>query len=154
MKLTLDRRWKKETYTIGRLFVDNTFFCNTLEDTDRGLSQFDSLEKIKRVKIPMETAIPTGEYIVSMDVVSPKYSASAWYYNLCKGKVPRLLEVPGYEGILIHVGNTPLDTAGCILVGKNTVKGQVTSSRETFSNLYKLMSAAHDRGEQITIEIY
>lgn len=153
MKLKVDRRWKKETYTIGRLFVDGVLFCNTLEDRDRGLNQFDGLYHIQAFKIPSETAIPTGTYPVSMDVVSPKYSANAWYQNLCGGKVPRLLNVPGFEGILIHVGNTALDTAGCILVGLNTEKGKLTSSKDTFSRLYAVMKEAHDRGEAITIEI-
>ena len=153
MKLRVDRRWKKETYTISRLYVDGELFCNILEDRDRGLTQYDSLEHIKNVKIPNETAIPSGTYVVSMDIVSPKYSANSWYMSVCKGKVPRLMQVPGFEGILIHTGNTPLHTSGCLLVGKNTVKGQVTSSRETFAALYKKMKAAHDRGEVITIEI-
>jgi len=153
MKLTIDRRWKKDTYTIGRLYVDGEWFSNTLEDRDRGLSQTDPPDKIKSVKVPSETAIPTGTYAVAMDVVSPKYSANSWYMSLCKGKVPRLLDVPGYEGILIHVGNTAIDTAGCILVGMNTAKGKVTQSRDTFARLYKLMKAAHDRGESITITI-
>ena len=153
MKLRLERRWKKETYTIGRLYVNGELFSNTLEDRDRGLTQFDSLAHIKAVKIPSETAIPTGTYTVTMTVQSPKFSANAWYYSLCKGYLPRLLDVPGYEGILIHVGTSALSTAGCILVGLNTIKGRLTSSREMFTALYKKMKAAHDAGETITITI-
>jgi hypothetical protein len=67
--------------------------------------------------------------------------------------MPRLKDVPGFEGILIHTGNTALDTLGCILVGKNTIKGKLTESKATFAKLYKQMKAAHDRGEEITIEI-
>lgn len=153
MKLKVERRWKKATYTIGRLYVDGVLECNTLEDTDRGLLQTDSLSRIRRIKVPSETAIPAGTYNITMDVVSPKYSANAWYMSLCKGKVPRILGVPGFDGILIHVGNSAIDTAGCVLVGQNTVKGRLTSSRDTFSKLYAKMKAAHDRGEKITIEI-
>lgn len=155
MKLLIDRKYKKATYTIGNLYVDGKYFSNTLEDRDRGLKQTDPLSKIKSVKVPNETAIPTGKYRITMDVVSPKYSAVAWYRKLCGGRMPRLLNVPGYEGILIHPGgsNGPLDTAGCVLVGKNSIKGKLTSSRETFKSLYDKLEAANKKGEIITIEI-
>ena len=153
MRLKIDRRWKKETYTIGRMYVDGVFFCHTLEDRDRGLRRTDSLSEIKAKKVYGETAIPTGTYAIRMDVVSPKYSAVAWYQNLCGGKMPRVVAVPGFEGILIHPGNTALDTLGCILVGNNTKVGQVTSSRDTFKALYRKMKAEIDRGETITLDI-
>ena len=69
------------------------------------------------------------------------------------GKMPRIVNVPGYEGVLIHPGNTALDTLGCVLVGRNTKVGQLTQSRDTFKALYVKMLAAHKRGEKITIEI-
>lgn len=153
MKIVVERKWKKDTYSIGRLFVNTTLFSNSLEDKDRGLKQSDSLATIKSKKVYGETAIPTGIYKIDMETVSPKYSAIKWYYDLCKGKMPRLKNVPGFEGVLIHPGNTALDTLGCILVGKNTVKGKLTDSKATFAKLYKLMKAAHDKGEEITIEI-
>ena len=67
--------------------------------------------------------------------------------------MPRLLNVPGFDGILMHPGTTALDSAGCILVGKNTIKGKITQSKDTFAKLYKLMKAAVDKGELIEIEI-
>jgi hypothetical protein len=153
MKLTVDRRWKKATYTIGILYVDGVRFSETLEDRDRGLKQTDSYSSIRSRKVYGETAIPTGTYEIRMDVVSPKYGAVTWYKNLCGGKMPRLTGVPGFEGILIHPGNTALDSYGCLLVGRNTKVGQVTSSKDTFAALYKKMKAVVDRGEKITIEI-
>ena len=153
MRLRVERRWKKETYTIGVLFVDGIRFCETLEDKDRGLKQTDSLSYIKARKVYQETAIPTGVYEVAMNITSPKYSASAWYWKLCQGKVPRLLNVPGWEGVLLHTGNTALDTAGCLLTGRNTKVGQLTESKATYEKLYKKMKAAYDRGEKITVEI-
>lgn len=153
MKLLVDRKWKKTTYTIGVLYVNGIRFCETLEDKDRGLKQTDSLAYIKSRKVYQETAIPTGTYKVAMNVTSPKYSASAWYWKLCQGKVPRLLNVPGWEGVLLHTGNTALDTAGCILTGRNTKVGQLTESKVTYEKLYKKMKAAYDKGEEITIEI-
>lgn len=153
MKLKVERRWKKDMYTIGILYVDGIRFCETLEDKDRGLKQTDPLSTIQRKKVYGETAIPTGIYTVQMNIISPKYAGISWYQKTCRGRMPRLENVPGFEGILIHPGNTALDSYGCLLVGRNTVKGQVTQSRDTFEKLYKKMRAASDRGEKITIEI-
>ena len=153
MKLTLYRKYKKDTYTIGILYVDGVYFCETVEDRDRGLKQTDSLSKIKSVKVYGETAIPTGIYTIRMDIVSPKYSAVAFYKQLCGGKMPRIMDVPGFEGILIHPGNTALDSYGCVLPGRNKIKGGVTQSRDTFRALYNKMSVANKKGEKIIIEI-
>lgn len=153
MILKLERKWKKPTYSIGRLYIDGVYFCNTLEDRDRMLKKDYSLSFIMANKVYGETAIPTGTYRVDMNEVSHKYETVAWYNKLCGGKMPRLKEVPGFDGILIHPGNTALDTLGCILVGKNTKVGQLTESRATFEALYKKMRSASDRGESIFIEI-
>ena len=155
MKLTIDRKWKKATYTIGRLYIDGLYYCNTLEDRDRGLRQGDSLASIKSRKVYGETAIPAGTYGVTLNVTSQKYAAVAWYWQLCRGKMPRLLNVPGFDGILIHPGgsNGPLDTRGCILVGKNTKVGRLTESKTTFKEVYRRLKEAADRGDEITIEI-
>ena len=100
------------------------------------------------------TAIPTGEYKVQMNVVSPKFSKSDWYVRNCNGaRVPRLLDVKGFDGVLIHSGNTALDTDGCLLVGKNDVKGMVTKSKDYFLQLYNKVYAAYKKGESITITI-
>ena len=153
MKIKVERKWPKATYTIGRLYIDGIYYCNTLEDRDRGLKQTDPLLYIQQRKIAGETAIPKGTYEVAMNVTSPKYAGVAWYYNFCRGKMPRLKAVPGFDGILIHPGTNALDTKGCILVGKNTKVGQLTESRATFQQIYKLMKEAADHGEKITIEI-
>lgn len=154
MKLTVDRKWKKECYTIGKLFVDGVFFCNTLEDKDRGLTSTMSIEKIKVMKKAAVTAIPSGTYNIRMDVISPKYSSKEWYIKNCNGaRMPRLENVPGYAGVLIHSGNTAADTEGCILVGKNDVVGKVTKSKDYFLLLYNKMYTAYKKGEKITITI-
>ena len=153
MKIKVERRWPKATYTIGRFYIDGILYCNTLEDADRGLKQTDSLAHIKSRKVAGETAIPKGTYGVAMNVTSPKYAGVPWFWNLCRGKMPRLLNVPGFDGILIHTGNDALDTRGCILVGKNTKVGKLTDSKACFQEIYKLMKAAADKGEEITIEI-
>ena len=153
MNIKIDRTNKKETYTIGNLYVDGRWLCSTLEDRDRGLEQSDTVAYIRGVKIPGETAIPTGRYRITMDVVSQKYNGVKWYRDFCGGRMPRLLNVPGFEGILIHPGSDALSTAGCILVGLNTMRGRLTASRAKFQELYKLMKKANDKGELIYIEI-
>lgn len=138
LNIRIDRIAKKSTYTIGKLYLNGVYFCDTLEDTDRGLTQGMPLQKIKDLKIKGATAIPKGKYKVTMNVVSPKFSKRATY-QFCQGKLPRLLNVDGYDGVLIHIGNTAKDTEGCILVGQNKVVGQVINSTVTFKKLYAEM---------------
>lgn len=151
MKITLTRIAKKPTYTIGKLYVDGKYFCDTIEDKDRGLTQDTPLYKIKSTKIMHKTAIPSGTYKVTLNVISPKYSKKEFYIKYANaGRVPRLIDVPGFEGVLIHCGNTADDSSGCILVGKNKVVGKVIESKETFIQLYQLLKLAKD---EITITI-
>lgn len=152
MELKVKRKAKRETYVIGDLSIDEVFFSNTLEDTDRGLTSDMSDEQIKEIKQKGITAIPTGRYKVVMNVQSPKFSKYK-QYEFCKGYLPRLVDVPGYEGVLIHIGNYPKDTDGCILVGKNTVKGAVMESTATFKKLYDILKNADEAGQDIYITI-
>jgi len=128
MNLKLERHALRETYTIGRLYIDGDGFCDTLEDKVRP----------DGVKVWGETAIPAGVYKVII-------TESARF----KRRLPLLVNVPMFEGIRIHPGNTAVDTHGCILVGVNNVKGKVTQSQATFKQLFVLMEKAED----ITIEI-
>lgn len=138
MKIKLVRIAFKETYTIGKLYVDGVYVCDTIEDTDRGLDDSMTVSEILKRKIKGQTAIPTGHYIIEI-TYSPKY----------KRMMPLLLGVKGYSGIRIHSGNTPKDTEGCLLVGKNTKVGMVTDSRNTYQRLFGMM-----QGEKnITIDI-
>lgn len=141
MELRVERLWPRENYTVGRLYVNNEFFSNTLEDKiiDKNKNGiFDNGEK----KVYGESAIPYGKYKVIYNW-SPKFGRN----------LPRLLDVPHFEGILIHPGNTAKDSFGCILVGKNTSKGMLSESRYTSDKLNELIGAAQKRGEEITIEI-
>ena len=143
MELRLERKYKKERYTIGNLYVDGVWFCNTIEDRDRGLRQDMPLDTNKRLKVKNETAIPTGRYRVTLGVKSPKMSQRP-AYDFCNGYVPRLVNVPAFDGILIHIGNTEKDSAGCIIVGENKVKGKVINSTETFHRLYDVLKKTND----------
>lgn len=141
MKLELERRFLGESYTIGSLSIDGKKFCDTLEDKVRDLNKngvFDGDEK----KVYAETAIPYGTYDIVVDY-SPKF----------KRELPRLQNVKHFEGILIHRGNTAEDSAGCILVGENKVKGKVINSTPYEKELVQILKEAQDRKEPITIKI-
>ena len=148
MKLLLKRIAKRDTYTIGKLYIDDKYFADTLEDPDRGLTNSMSREQIAKIKVYGETAIPTGTYNIDMNTVSAKFKNRSWA-SPYKGKIPRLQNVPGYEGVLIHPGTTSKDTLGCILVGKNTSKGMITQSQATFHQLMSVLT----KGTNITITI-
>ena len=152
MHIITERIAKKDTYTISNMYIDGVKFCNVLEDKDRGLTSDMSEEDIKSIKVHGKTAIPTGTYNITLDVVSPKFSKYK-QYQFCNGKLPRLIDVPGYSGVLIHIGNTEVDTDGCLLVGQNNVVGKVTNSTATFKALYDKMLEAVNRKENITITI-
>ena len=142
-RILVQRTYRGSAYTIGKLFIDGNYICDTLEDVDRGLSSNMSEDEIKKIKIYGETAIPAGTYKVIMNVVSEKFKNRVWAKPY-KGKLPRLVDVPGYEGALIHVGNTAKDTLGCILVGENKVKGQVISSTNAFNKLMNILKDEED----------
>ncbi len=146
MEIVLKRVAKKPTYTIGKLSIDGEYICDTIEDMDRGLSKDQPLSQIKNNKKYGLTAIPTGKYEILMNVVSPKYSNSAFYKTYANGsRVPRLKDVPGWEGVLIHTGNTAEDSLGCIIVGYNKVIGKVINSKEAFKDLYSRLLKAKDK---------
>lgn len=134
MELKVERKWSKDTYTVGRLYVDGKLFCNTLEDRVRDLNTEE--------KIYGETAIPAGRYRVIFN----------WSQKFGRN-LPRLLNVPHFEGILIHPGNTAADSAGCILVGKNSAVGRLSESRDTSDRLNVLIEDAQRRGEDIFITV-
>ena len=139
MRLTLMRIANKSTYTIGKLYIDGCYYCDVLEDTDRGLDDDMKESEILKKKIKGQTAIPTGTYPVKI-TYSPKY----------KKNMPLIENVKGYSGIRIHSGNTHKDTEGCLLVGKNKEVGKVLESRKTFNALYKILT---ETKENIIIDI-
>ena len=134
MRLTLIRIANRPTYCIGKLYIDGVYFCDTIEDTDRGLKDEMSLEEILSKKVKGETAIPSGIYQVTI-TYSPKYNKN----------MPLINNVKGYSGIRIHSGNTSKDTEGCLIVGKNKEVGKVLDSRVTYNALYKRLVQTKDR---------
>lgn len=134
MRLTLMRIANRPTYCIGKLYIDGEYFCDTIEDTDRGLKDEMSEEEILKRKVKGETAIPSGIYPVTI-TYSPKY----------KKMMPLISNVKGYSGIRIHSGNTSKDTEGCLIVGKNKEVGKVLESRNTYNTLYKRLVQTKER---------
>lgn len=150
MEILVERKWKKPNYTIGVMSIDGKRFCETLEDADRNLNSSMTVEQIKAIKKPNETAIPTGTYKITLDTFSPRFGNKSFYKKVCGGKLPRILNIKGFDGVLIHCGNTNLDTSGCIIVGRNLEVGKVLKSQETFEKLYKILKENKDN---LTIKI-
>lgn len=142
MELLLKRIAKKDTYTIGRLYVNGVKVCDTLEDKDRGLTDAMSVEDIKSKKVYGKTAIPTGTYTVI-------FNMSARFKKL----MPLIQNVKGFDGIRIHSGTTEADSLGCVLLGENKEVGKVLNSRATCNKVYAMIKKASDAGEKITITI-
>ena len=143
MDLNITRLYKKENYTIGKLYINGTYYCDTMEDTDRGLISDMSITEIKNKKVYGKTAIPSGLYTI-LYTYSPKF----------KRLIPLVDGVKGFSGIRIHSGNTAEDSLGCILLGFNKEKGKVLQSRDTCNKFYKLIEEAiYKRGEAITLKI-
>ena len=140
MKLTLKRIALRPTYTIGKLYIDDVYFCDTIEDTVRDINKngkFDNGEK----KIHSKTAIPYGTYEIKW-TYSPRF----------KKYTPQLMNVPSFEGIRIHAGNTSTDTEGCLILGENKQVGKVLNSRATINKFYPIIKKACSKGK-VTIEI-
>lgn len=134
MELKLLRKYCKQAYTIGHLYIDGKYFCDTLEDTVRDL--------VTERKVKGSTAIPAGRYKVVLNW-SPRFGRP----------LPLLLDVPDFDGIRIHTGNTAEDTEGCILVGRNKLPGTVTESKATMAALMHLLTSANNKREEIWITI-
>ena len=140
MKLTLKRIALRPTYTIGKLYIDDAYFCDTLEDTVRDINKsgkFDNGEQ----KIKGKTAIPYGTYEIKW-TYSPRF----------KKYTPQLMNVPSFEGIRVHAGNTSADTEGCLILGENKQVGKVLNSRATINQFYPILKEACSNGK-VTIEI-
>lgn len=141
MKLELKRIALKPNYTIGKLFINGTYYCDTIEDKVIDINKNgkfdDGLSKVMH-----QTAIPYGTFKVVVNY-SPKF----------KRELPRLLDVPYFEGILIHNGNDQNSSSGCIIVGENKTVGKVTNSTFYMNNLTARIKDAQNKGETITITI-
>jgi hypothetical protein len=138
MKLLLKRIYFAPTYTIGKLSIDGVQFCDVLEDTNRDKNHDGDLTDPGETKVFGETCIPFGTYDVTI-TMSQRF----------KRELPLLLNVPGFDGIRIHPGNTAVDTHGCLLVGINDAKGRVSQSKATFDKLFPLL----EKATKIQIEI-
>ncbi len=137
LELVVKRIATNSDYTIGELYVNGTFLCNTMEAPDRELYQSMPLKDLKDAKVDGKTAIPYGTYMITMNHKSPKFSKEDYYRDFCEGYVPRLLRVPGFEGILILRGNSVDETKDGLIVGENTSPGGLANSKGKWEKLMK-----------------
>lgn len=155
MKIQVKRTARKGTYTVGKVSIDGKYFCDSLEDTDRGATQvmpFTSTGGIKGYwttpdhgtieKVPCRTAIPTG-----------LYDATVYFWPKYRCYCVQLLRVPGFTGILMHNGMTADHSEGCILLGKNNFVGRLDGSRLYMDALAARVLAAEKMGERVTVEV-
>jgi hypothetical protein len=143
MDIVVTRQIRTSKSTIGQLIIPgNPFKCFVLEDQDRGLNNKMPLQEIKTAKVFGKTAIPSGRYQVTID-----------YSGHFAKDMPLLLNVPDYEGVRIHSGNTPQDTEGCLLLGMEHGTNIVTSSREAFAQFYPILKKAVEAKEPVFLTI-
>ena len=142
MRITVQRRYLCESYTIGTMFINGNYFCDTLEDKVRDLNKDGDLLDEGEEKVYAETAIPYGKYRVILNY-SPKF----------KRELPLLLNVKHFEGIRIHRGRTASHSSGCLIVGENKVKGQVINAEKYEVELVKRIREAISHNEEIWIII-
>ena len=145
MKILVKRTFNNKLYCISHIYVDGVYICDAIEDTDRGLDDSMSVNDIRKKKVYAKTAIPTGTYDLTIDIISPKFYQKPYYKSFCNGYVPRVLNVKGFDGILIHKGVNQNSSAGCLIVGYNTIKGQVTNTQQAFEKLYQLFKQAKNK---------
>ena len=144
MEIFVKRENKKKDYTIGKMYIDGDYFCDTLEDTDRGLMKIECLDEIEAAKEYGRTAIPTGEYIVTIT-----------YSNRFKKMMPLINDVPAFSGARIHPLNTSKETEGCIGVGicDDPNKDWIRDSRKTFAKFMRILKPAIEACENVWITI-
>lgn len=152
MEIVLDRRWKKDTYTIGELFINGVKFSETCEDKDRGLKDSMSELEIKSKKIYGQTAIPIGTYELKM-TYSAKFANRQWAKKY-GGKVLQIMNVKGYQGVRVHPFNEASESLGCVAVGRNLQKGKVLQSTAYYIKLIdEYIMPAIKRKEKIMLTI-
>jgi hypothetical protein len=140
MKIKLIREIKTDLSSVGSLYINDKYFCKTLEPFDAGLNENSTLADIYEAKHARKCAIPTGAYTLAINQVSPRFGKIKPYSDF-GGIVPRYEGVKGFAGVLIHIGNFPKDTDGCTLVGRYAKKDAITDSKVTFIALMKMLLA-------------
>lgn len=139
MQITIKRFEFGTNYTIGRMYVDGQLLCFTLEDKVREVEG----QPVEQWKVAGQTAIPKGTYDVTYD-----------FSNRFQSKRPHILNVPGFDGIRIHTGNSDKDTEGCILLGELWAGGDwVSNSTRAYVKFEPLLCEALGRGDKVTITV-
>lgn len=141
MQITVIRKEFTDTYTRGELYINDVFFCYTMEDKDRGVTEDHSVSEIKKVKIVKRTAIPYGDYRIMLS-----------FSKKLKRFLPLILDVPSFKGIRIHKGSTEDWSSGCILVGMKKTGNKLKEINEAEQALMKALKAVNET-EPIYIKI-
>lgn len=142
MEIKVVRRYFKEEYTIGNVFVDGKWFSNSLEDKDRGLTDDMPLSQIKKIKVYAKTAIPYG-----------RYEVKSYFWPKYRKVYPWLQNVKGFTGILMHTGRTADHSSGCLLLGENKIKGGLINGEKYVRKLTEMIQECEKRGEKVYITI-
>ena len=142
MKIKIYRYNKAIDHSNGLMIIDNVFECYTLED------------EFRTKKVYGETRIPEGVYKIALRTEGGFHQRYAKKYGSWHKGMLHILDVPGFEYILIHKGNNDDDTAGCLLVGEGNVGGAnwVSGSAQAYGKLYPKIRNAIEAGEEVTIE--
>lgn len=148
MKLSLPRRTSGVSCTIGELFVNSHTFCDTIEDVVREVPW----KHVSEWKIPKETAIPQGVYVIRLTVSERARNGHLWTPRR-DFKLPQIMDVPGFDGVRIHAANTAVDVEGCIGVGTWPGGECLYKSRPKLEALIDLLRVAELGGETVQIEI-
>lgn len=142
IELELNRIYFSPTYTIGKLFVDGVLWCDSIEDVNRDLNKDGDLNDLNEGKVMHKTCIPFNRYEVIVNI-SKRF----------KRILPRLLNVPHFDGILIHNGINETSSSGCIIIGENTTKGKITNSTFWMNKLTDFLIMEQKKGNRIFITI-
>lgn len=142
MKIEVLRFSDNSRATGGLMFIDGAFQCFTLEDEKR------------QVKVKEETCIPVGEYEIKLRTEGTHHEKYRVKYPDFHIGMLHLQNVPNFQYILIHIGNSEKDSAGCLLVGNQITKAlTLVDSTGAYIDMYKKVAPALKRGERVTIKI-
>lgn len=143
MKIEVIREASNKDCTFGKLYINGKFYCNTLEDVQRD------------VKIKGETAIPKGAYVVTLRNAGGKNEKYKEKFGTGHFGMLYLNNIPNYEYVLIHIGNTKKDSEGCILVGlgKDVKSNSITQSTDAYKLIYPIIAKALLNKEKVEITV-
>ena len=153
VKLEVRRIIKSDTFTIGKLFINGRYFCDTLEDKDRGLKDTMSEEEIKKIKVDHYTAIQTGTF--PLDITWSEHFSTKEFYKKWRYYLPLITNLKGWKGVRIHWGTSSDSSSGCILLGSHITNDSIPAgdSQDCTTRFYDFLHSIWKKCDiQITIK--